>query len=283
MSEPVYRACYVFGRGMFGLWDVHLDVTGDEVIPAEGGAVLAITHFGYFDFALAEWVVHRRTGRYLRFLVTTAAFRHRVAGPLLRAMRHIPVDRRSGAGAVDRSIRALQSGELIGIFPEASVSPSFTVKSCKTGAVRLAAQAGVPLIPVGVWGGQRLITRGHPGWTAAALRRTWGRSAFAGRHAPVHMRVGAPITLAPDADPVAATADLRRQLVDLVETAQQDYPSPADPAAAWWLPAHLGGAAPPPPLPESTLPEPARPVDRTRPSDPVTPTLSSHSTENGAS
>ena len=51
---------------------------------------------------------------------------------------------------------------MVGIFPEATISRSFEVKELKSGAARIAAEAGVPLIPVMLWGTQRLMTKDHP-------------------------------------------------------------------------------------------------------------------------
>ena len=51
---------------------------------------------------------------------------------------------------------------MVGVFPEATISRSFTVKELKSGAARLAQAAGVPLVPVAVWGPQRLWTKGRP-------------------------------------------------------------------------------------------------------------------------
>ncbi|CAM5708074.1 hypothetical protein SALBM217S_01655 [Streptomyces griseoloalbus] len=63
------------------------------------------------------------------------------------------------------------------MFPEATISQSFTLKSFKSGAARMAQEAGVPLIPMAVWGTQRLWTKGHP--------RNFKRS-----HTPITIRVG---------------------------------------------------------------------------------------------
>ena len=59
-------------------------------------------------------------------------------------------------------MRYLQDGEVVGIFPEATISRSFEIKEIKSGAARIAAAAGVPLIPVVLWGTQRLMTKDHP-------------------------------------------------------------------------------------------------------------------------
>src|SRR6202000_1828401 len=97
----------------------------------------------------------------------------------MRGMHHIPVDRAAGAGAFRAAVTALQQGELIGVFPEQTISSSFELRPIKSGAARLALEAGVPLLPVVVWGGQRV-------WTARR-RPVWRR------HVPVTLSVGAPL------------------------------------------------------------------------------------------
>jgi 1-acyl-sn-glycerol-3-phosphate acyltransferase len=231
--EPVYAAAIGVGRAYFGgLLRLQPVVSGVEHVPATGGAILAITHFGYMDFALTEWIVWLRTRRHIRFLAKKGAFAKPVIGWLLRRMHHISVDMTAGAEAYDRAIAALRSGEVIGVFPEAGVSASFTVRELKTGTVRLAAEAGVPIIPVAVWGGQLLRTKNHSARLSEAYR------------APIAVTFGAPQEIGDAEDPLAATARLRESLQSLVDGLQSSYP--LDGTGQWWQPAHLGGAAPTP-------------------------------------
>jgi len=231
-SEPIYSTAIAAGRGLFGFWSLRPHVTGVEHVPATGGAVLAMTHFGYLDFALVEWVTWLANRRRIRFMAKQGAFDQPVVGWLLRGMRHIAVDMKAGAAAYAKAATALRDGELVGVFPEAGVSASFTVRELKTGAVRLAAEAGVPIIPVAVWGGQRLLTK----------RR---RIRFFERFGvPVSFAFGAPITVAADEDPRQATERLRAALQGLVDRVQREYP--VDGTGAWWQPRSLGGTAPTP-------------------------------------
>jgi 1-acyl-sn-glycerol-3-phosphate acyltransferase len=232
VTDPVYRAVVQILLVVFRA--MRLDVRGvdEDRIPAEGGAVFAITHFGYLEFAFMGKVVWTRRRRYVRFMATAVAFRNRVAGPLLRGMKHIPVDRQAGGGAYSEAIRRLRAGELVGVFPEAQVNRAWVVGECKTGAVRMAAEAGVPLIPVAVWGGHRVITRGH----RATLRERLGN--------PVRVHVGEPMT-GLEGDAAQQTCALRTALQELVDAAQKTYPEQpvGDP---WWVPRTLGGSAPTP-------------------------------------
>jgi 1-acyl-sn-glycerol-3-phosphate acyltransferase len=178
-TEPLYRSLVLLGRGVFRALALDLRVQHGERLDQPGGAVLAITHFGYLDFALAEWVLWQQNRRLTRFLATARAFEHPIAGRLLREMRHIPVERTAGAAAYRHAVAALKAGEVIGVFPEGQVNAG-VVGPLKSGAVRMAAQAGVPVIPVVVWGGQRILTKGR----RFSLRRA--------RHSIVVIAIGEP-------------------------------------------------------------------------------------------
>lgn len=233
--EPIYRPVISLAFATFRALDLRFDIHGAEHLPRVGGAVLAITHFGYLDFALAGAATWLHGRRYVRFMAKAEVWAHPVAGPLMRGMHHIPVDRGAGAGALGHAVSALRAGELVGVFPEGTVSQSFTVQTLKTGAVRMAAAAGVPLVPVAIWGSQRVLTKG---------RR---RDLRAARHTPIGIHVGE--HLHPDAgeDPVEGTARLRGVLASLLDSAWQAYPDRPRPGeACWWMPAHLGGTAPTP-------------------------------------
>lgn len=231
--EPVYSSAVGVGRLLFGgILQLRPIISGAESIPASGAAVLAITHFGYMDFALVEWVTWLRTRRKVRFLVTRRAADKPVVGWLLRQMQHIPVDMSAGRDAYVHALRSLKEGELIGVFPEAGVSASFTVRDLKSGAVRMAAAAGVPVIPVAVWGGQFLRTKNH---------RARFREAF---KAPIRVAIGTPMEVSSSDDPTAKTAALRSALQALLAEAQATYPRSGE--GQWWQPAHLGGSAPTP-------------------------------------
>lgn len=225
--EVIYTAAIGAGRAMFTSWRLKTTVSGASNIPHEGGAVIAMTHFGYLEFALVEWMTWRHNRRRIRFMAKKPVFDKPVVGWLMRSMRHISVDMTAGADAYKEAVAALRQGELIGVFPEAGVSASFTVRELKTGAARLAAEAGVPLIPVAVWGGQRLMTKGHK----VRASERFG--------VPVSFAFGAPLPA--DGDPREVTERLRVELVDLVVGLQSSYP--VDGTGAWWQPRHLGGTA----------------------------------------
>ena len=225
MSEVVYSAIISTAKlGMRALGQP-IDITGLEHLPRTGAALLAVNHIGYVDFIYGG-VAPERIGRRVRFMAKRELFDHKVSGPIMRACRHIPVDRAVGEASLADALRNLEQGELVGIFPEATISRSMEIKELKTGAARIAHQAGVPLIPMVLWGTQRLMTKDHP--------RDLSRGTA------ISIRVGAPVPVA--GDPVAETAALRAGLQDLLAASIAAYPQHED--GAWWLPASYGGSAP---------------------------------------
>lgn len=245
-NDRFYRLIVRTGLLLRRVFGVRVILSGQENLPAPGplngssrgpvpgrGAVIAITHFGYLDFAFAEFVLWKHSRAQLRFLIHQGAADHWFAGPAVSAAGQVVVGYESGAGAYDAAVGKLRGGEYIAILPEAGVSRSFTVRDCKTGAVRMAAEAGVPIIPVSVWGAHRLLTRHH----GFSPRRAW--------RAPVRVHVGEPLRLGTGVDVQAATTRLQSVLQDGIDTGTADFPLHPEPGA-WWMPAHLGGGAPTP-------------------------------------
>ena len=229
--EYVYPPVIAAALGMFKSMGWRITVTGIEHIPKAGGGVVATNHVGYLDFTFVGYGV-RPAGRRLRFLAKQEIFDHRVAGPLMRGMRHIPVDRfGKPAEALSAAVASLRAGELIGMFPEATISRSFVPTPGKSGAARMAMEAGVPLIPGAVWGSQRLLTKGRP--------RNLQRGVA------ITVAFGEPVPYGPADDPTEVTERLMKAITALVDEAAAGYPQqPAGDTDRWWLPAHLGGTAP---------------------------------------
>lgn len=230
MAELVYPPVVAACRTMFRALDIKLDIGGTEHVPRQGGAVIACTHVSYLDFIFCG-LGALPADRLVRFMAKREVFENRIAGPLMRGMHHISVDRAAGKASYDEAVERLRSGEVVGVFPEATISRSFTVKELKSGSVRMAAAAGVPIVPMAVWGTQRLWTKGRP-------------KNLTQRHVPVSIMAGE--AFHPEAGDVdRVTADLRVRMQHLLDKVQAGYPD-APSADPWWLPAHLGGTAPTP-------------------------------------
>ena len=242
MAEPVYRPVVAAAKAMVRVmgWDVVM--RGSEHLPDDGPVVLAINHAGYLDFVFAAWASVFEKRRYVRFLAKKEVFDHKVAGPLMKGMKHIPVDRRGDpARALDLAIEALKAGEVIGTFPEATINRSFVPGRAKTGTVRMAQASGATIVPVAIWGAHRILTKGRP--------RNFQRNVT------ILVNIGAPFDFTADEGPRAATDRLMDSIRSLLTDAQEQYPQkPAGDDDRWWLPAHLGGTAPTPEEVAATLP-----------------------------
>jgi 1-acyl-sn-glycerol-3-phosphate acyltransferase len=229
-ADPTYFTIVGLGHAWFKLMDFNFRVTGQENIPRTGGAVLAINHISYVDFLMAGYGA-RWSKRLTRFMAKREVFDHKVTGPIMRGCRHISVDRGEGQSSYDEAVRYLRDGEIVGVFPEATISRSFMVKELKTGAVRMAAEAEVPLIPVILWGTQRIFTKDHPRDLS--------------RHKTITVSIGEPIDPR-GASAVEKTAELREAMTAMLDTAIRAYPAEEQPLGSWWLPAAYGGTAPTP-------------------------------------
>jgi 1-acyl-sn-glycerol-3-phosphate acyltransferase len=229
MRDLVYPPVIAFARTSFKVLDLKLRLTGTENVPRTGGALIALNHISYVDFILGGYGA-LPSKRLVRFMAKEVLFRNRYSGPLMRGMHHIPVDRDAGAASYQKALEYLAAGEVVGVFPEATISRSFELKEFKSGTVRMAAEAGVPVIPMILWGTQRMFTKDHP--------RDFSR------HRPISITVGAPITVTRDDDAAEATAQLRSTMAGMLDETIRAYPE--QPAGAWWLPAAYGGGAPTP-------------------------------------
>ena len=186
MTELVYSSIITMAKVGMRVLGQPIDITGLEHLPRTGGALLACNHIGYVDFIYGG-VAPERIGRRVRFMAKRELFDHKVSGPIMRACRHIEVDRADGEASATLARELLAQGELVGIFPEATISRAMEIKDLKTGAVRIAAAAGVPLIPVVLWGTQRMMTKDHD--------RDFARGKA------ISIRVGAPLPITGD-DPI---------------------------------------------------------------------------------
>ena len=228
MRDYTYPPIVITAKVLFKALGLRFQLRGTENVPRTGGALLALNHISYVDFVLGG-VAAQPSGRLVRFMAKRELFDHRWTGPLMRSLHHISVDRADGIASYDEGVRYLHEGQVVGIFPEATISRSFELKEFKTGATRLAAAAGVPLVPVVLWGTQRLKTKDHP----QDLSR--GKT--------IAISVGQPMH--PDgSSPIGETAELKARMAALLDETIRAYPAEEQPPGSWWLPASYGGTAP---------------------------------------
>jgi 1-acyl-sn-glycerol-3-phosphate acyltransferase len=225
VRDITYPPIIVTARVAFKALALKIDIHGAHHIPRTGGAVLAFNHISYVDFILGGFAA-QPSKRLVRFMAKRELFDHRVSGPIMRSLHHINVDREDGMGSYQTALDYLAAGEVVGLFPEATISRSFELKDFKSGTVRMATEANVPLIPVILWGTQRIYTKDHP--------RDFSRGKA------ISIAVGAPVALT--GSPLADTETLRKDMTALLDETIRNYPQHAD--GAWWVPESYGGTAP---------------------------------------
>ncbi len=210
-----------------------VDVQGLEHVPTDGPAVVAFNHHGYVDFVLVGWPIVARLRRPLRFLGKREVFSMPVIGWIARAIEAVPVDREDAGGrhgAFGAAVEALEAGDLVAIAPEQTISTSYELLPFRTGAVRMAQAAGVPIIPAIGFGSHRFAGK--------------GTGIHVARRIAVSLVFGAPLHVAADEDPVAATGRLQDHSAAILEQILTQYPDRTEAEGAWWFPHRLGGGAP---------------------------------------
>lgn len=223
--EPVFRTLEIVSALAVRVAGTKITFEGLENIPVRGGAVVAINHTSYVDFLPAALGTRRRKRR-VRFMIKAEMQDVRMVNFLIKRTGTIPVNRQAGADAYAEAVRQLRAGELVGVYPEATISRAFVLKDFKSGAARMALEATVPIIPCIVWGAHRVWTKDHP----KQLRR---------KKIPFTVRFGRP--LLPHATAAELENALRDEMSTILREVQLAYPHPP---GEYWVPEVLGGGAP---------------------------------------
>jgi 1-acyl-sn-glycerol-3-phosphate acyltransferase len=140
-------------------------VEGLEHVPVSGGAILASNHLSFSDSFFLPLVVPRR----ITFLAKSDYFtgrgvKGRLTAGFFRGVGQVPVDRTGGSaseGALSAGLRILNSGQLLGIYPEGTRSPDGRLYRGKTGVARMALEARVPVLPVAMVGTDKVQPTGQ--------------------------------------------------------------------------------------------------------------------------
>jgi putative phosphoserine phosphatase/1-acylglycerol-3-phosphate O-acyltransferase len=165
------------------------DIAGVENVPTSGPAIIVGNHRSYFD-APAMAMMVARTGRMVRFLGKKEVFDTPVIGQVARAMGGIRVERASGSGEpLQRAAEALNAGQMIALMPQGTIprGRAFFDPELKGrwGAARLAAMTKAPVIPVGLWGTEKVWPR------SARVPQIWNVT----KPPEIRIRVGQPVEL----------------------------------------------------------------------------------------
>lgn len=199
------------------------DIAGVEHVPRRGPVLLASNHRSYFD-VVALALVAARLGRPVRFLAKRELFDAPLLGWVARAIGGIPVDRgRRSGDAMARAETALRAGEVVIVLPQGTIPRGEAffdpVLHGKTGAARLAAATGAPVVPIGVWGTEQVWPRRSRVPDLSTVLRP----------PTVRVRVGKPVALGLS-DARADTAALMAAIDGLLPAAAREarQPSPEE-------------------------------------------------------
>ena len=225
MAEPTFRTLEILTQLIVLATGSRITYLGEENIPDHGGAVIAINHTSYVDWLPAALAMHRRDRR-MRFMIKAEMQRVKIVNFLIKHTGTIPVDRGAGADAYALAVQRLREGELVGVYPEATISRSFELKEFKTGAARMAKRSRCPDRP-----------RDRLGY-ATGLDQGPSKKSRSKQGADHGVGGGA---AARDRNHCDTDAALRQSMTTLLCQVQRGY---AHPAGAYWVPHRLGGGAP---------------------------------------
>jgi 1-acyl-sn-glycerol-3-phosphate acyltransferase len=206
----------VAGPFLRGLW--RPEITGAENVPETGGAILASNHLSILDSVFLPFMLKRP----VTFTAKSEYFtsRHpglRLMGVYLKATGQLPVDRdgaRAAQQMLEGALALLRQGELFGIYPEGTRSPDGRLYRGRPGVGWLALNSGLPVIPVAMFGTDKVLPPGHS----------------VPRLGKVRIKIGKPLTFGagePGA-PTEAPGKVRRAIADEVvraihELSGQEY------------------------------------------------------------
>lgn len=140
----------------FGIW-LRFRAYGVERLPATGGALLLGNHSSFIDPLLIGLPLKRP----ISFLARDTLFPVPVIGWMLRHTYVMPLNRDGGSSAAIReTLRRMEQGFLVGLFPEGTRSPDGTLGPFKPGFAALVRRTDLPIIPVGIAGANRALGRG---------------------------------------------------------------------------------------------------------------------------
>lgn len=173
LPGKLYRWTRAFWRFAF-FFTMRVRSSGAESLSGSGGLILAVTHRSHLDPVVVSTIIEREVG----WMARVEFYNHRVLRAMMNAVGAFPVDRmKPGRAPIREAMRRLQSGSVVGIFPEGEIQTDGNRVthggSIKAGAVYLAALTGCPIVPVVVVGTEKLSSPWP--WMPAKWGRLWVR------------------------------------------------------------------------------------------------------------
>ncbi|ASW57497.1 1-acyl-sn-glycerol-3-phosphate acyltransferase [Plantactinospora sp. KBS50] len=153
------RLVVLMVKPMLVVW-TRREWSGQQHLPATGGVIIVPNHISHADPLISAHYVYD-SGRWPQYLAKASVFKLPVVGWLLRKVRQIPVERGSvdAARSLDQAVAAVRAGDAVVIYPEGTTTrePDLWPMRGKTGAARLALATGAPVVPMAMWGPERIF------------------------------------------------------------------------------------------------------------------------------
>jgi 1-acyl-sn-glycerol-3-phosphate acyltransferase len=154
-SRVFYRVCWLIVVPTLRLY-TRLSVNGREHLPAEGAFILAPNHRSYLDTPFAGTARWKR----MRFMGKDTMWKNKQFGWIFSALGSFPVTRGTAdREALKRSVAVLEMGDPLVLFPEGERKAGAEIQPLFDGAVYVAFRAGVPIVPVGIGGSERVMPK----------------------------------------------------------------------------------------------------------------------------
>lgn len=132
-------------------------IYGAEKVPQKGPLIIVSNHASYFDPPILSCAV----GRPLAYMAKEELFTIPIFDKVIELYGAYPVKRGTGDRAAFRAaLKALHNGWALGIFLEGTRTPDGRITNPKLGAAMIAAQAQAPLLPVSLWGTEKILRKG---------------------------------------------------------------------------------------------------------------------------
>ena len=211
-------ALYTAGRILIALYMrlfMELEILWQAPLP-EGPKLFVANHPSFSD----PFAISLLSARPIAILITSVAFLVPIFGFYLKRSRHIPVVPGGGRPAFDEALQRLKAGETVALFIEGTISPpDGSFYPPRTGAVRLALSAGVPIIPVGIQIAQERLRVIEAKIKGEVYPQQWYL------RGPLHIVVGEPMHLEGDVEDRTRVKDesqrVMQRIIDLVCEGQQ--------------------------------------------------------------
>lgn len=152
--------CWIVHLPYFRLW-----VFGNKYVPYKGGVIIAVNHQSYLDPTLVGMAMLR----HLTFVSKKENFDLPIVGPLIDLGGAYPIDRAAGGAAVLGFFNnLLKEGRAVAVFPEGTIPGEEQLERSdveaatgllkgKTGVIRMALKAHVPIVPLGISGSGKAL------------------------------------------------------------------------------------------------------------------------------